>query len=138
MMWDHVIRRVLAAIADDSELSAIYGARVRAAAVGDFDPSVATLEYTLIGDTEGELWSPVILQLDQWAPKFDVVTRSERRLRGLFHRDLPVDFDGLAMWCQYQDGSTLAAPNRDGVSGRGIRFRFTPIRERYAGLAPGA
>lgn len=137
MMWDHVIRRLLASITEDQILSGIYGDRVRWAAVGNFDSKTPTLEYTLIGDAESELWNPIIIQFDQWAPKMDVVAASERRLRALFHRDLPIVIDGLAMWSQYQDGVTLAAPNRDGFSGRGIRFRFTPIREQYAGLAVG-
>lgn len=136
MMWDQVLKRLVATVEQDVVLSGIYGTAMRLAGTGKtFEPAAAPiLEWTIIGDTESELWSPVIIQFDQWALTLGVVTTSERRLRTLFHQDLPTEYGGVIMWAQYEEGSVLASPDRNGFAGRAIRFRFTPLRERYAGL----
>jgi hypothetical protein len=140
MMWDNVIEVIRTTILDDGILAAIYGDRVRMATPSGtpFDPKVPILEYLLVGDTENELWAPTIIQFDQWAPTIDDVVASERRLRRLFHVTLPRKFGPVYMWGEYAGGEVLATPDRNGFDGRAIRFRFTPLRERYAGLASGS
>jgi hypothetical protein len=126
--WYQVQKAVIAAVAADGVLSALYPT-IRLMGSGDLKPKV--LEYFLVGETETELWAPVTLQFDQWCGSAADLARSEQRLRRMFHLDLPATFDGVAMWCQYVDGEALAAPNRDGYFARAIRFRFTPLRDLY-------
>lgn len=139
MMWDHVIEALRATILADPILSAIYADRVRMATPSGtpFVPKVPILEYLLVGDVENELWAPTIIQFDQWAMKVDDIVASERRLRRLFHVTLPRKFGPVFMWGEYNGGEVLATPDRNGFDGRAIRFRFTPLREGYAGIASG-
>lgn len=133
MMWDRVIEACRAVILADAALVAIYADRVRMATPSGtpFVPEVPILEYSVIGDVERDQWAPTIIQFDQWAPDIDQAVASERRLRRIFNPELPQEFAGLFMWAQYVDGTILATPDRNGFSGRAVRFRFTPLRERH-------
>lgn len=130
MMWDTVMGWVIGIIRSDLVFQEIYSGAIRMAGTGK--QQVPGLEWHLIGDTEGELWAPVIVQFDQWATDMAVIRRSEARLRSFFHRDLPMDIGGTRMWTQYEDGAMLATPDRSGFMGRALRFRFTPLRQQYA------
>lgn len=129
MKWHQVVDEVLAVILADAKLTAIYGTSVRRAGASPF--AVPVLEWDLIGDSETELWAPCIVQLDQWCTSQADLLRSEQRLRRLLHRELPVTFGSITMWSEYEDGSSLASPDRDGYFARAIRFRFTALRDRY-------
>lgn len=133
MMWDEVIRRIATTCAADTVLSGIYGASMRLTGSGEH--AVPMLEWMLIGDAEQELWAPMIIQFDQFTTSMGALRESELRLRRLFHVDLPIHLDGVLMFAQYQDGESLAVPDRNGYYGRAIRFRFSPLRRRYAAPA---
>lgn len=130
MMWDQVLLRIVGIVTTDAMLAEIYGEHMRMVGSGDFQ--IPSLEWSLVSDSEQELWAPCVVQFDQWSEDSSAVVRSERRLRALFHQDLPAEFDGLIMTCTYIDGSVLASPDRDGFVGRAIRFQFTPLRSKYA------
>lgn len=134
MMWDQVIIRVAALVQADSVLLGIYGSADHMRMAGTGDLLRPSLEWTFIGDTESELWSPCTFQFDQWCESMSALIASERRLRALFHTSLPIELDGLRMWAEYLDGQVLATPDRNDVDGRAVRFRFTPIRSKY--IAP--
>lgn len=137
MMWDRVIERLRALMLVDGVLEPVFGDNVRMAGSGASpSPKVSMIEYTLVADSEDELWAPCVIQFDVWAPTFDKVTIGERRLRQLFNPPLPIELEGVMMWAQYVEGNLLASPDRDGFSGRAVRFRFTPLRERYASISP--
>lgn len=129
MQWDNILERVAATLQADPVLVGLYGDAMRM--MGSGQHHVPMLEWMLVGDAEGELWAPVIVQIDQWLPDDDGIRESERRLRQLFHREGTFDFDGLTCFAGYVDGSVLASPDRDGYFGRAARFRITPLRERY-------
>jgi hypothetical protein len=138
MMWDRVIEAAKAAIQADANLSAIFGDAVRRAAPSTtpFEPKVPILEYTIVTDTENELWAPTIIQFDVWSPDVDRLLAAERGLRRLFTPALPRRYGEVFMWTEFVDGAVLATPDRNGFHGRGLRFRFSPLRERYnPGLA---
>lgn len=130
MMWDHVMKKVVAKIIADPELSAIFGDSVRMAGVSD--QKVPVLEYTLIGDAESELWEPIVIQFDLWTKTAVIGRTAERLMRSRFHKDLPQTIDGVRLWTTYSDGSMLATPDRSSFVGRALRFHFTPLREQYA------
>lgn len=137
MMWDRVIVRLLEQLESDPKIVELFGDRIRMTGSGEAPtPAASILELMLIADSERETDAPCVIQFDVWAPKMEITAAGERRLRQLFNQPLPVDYGEGPMWAQYLDGTTLASPNRDGFSGRASRFRFTPLRERYARLAP--
>ena len=129
MQWDNIIERIAATCKADPVLVGIYGDAMRFTGTGAHH--VPMLEWMLVADGEGELWAPVVVQLDQWTRDDDALRVSERRLRQLFHREGTFDFLGLTCWGQYTDGQVLASPDRDGYFGKAARFRLTPLRERY-------
>lgn len=131
MMWDLVMERIRTEILADPILIGIYGSAYRAAGTGE--QIVPSLEWTLIGDTETELWAPMIVQFDQWTKTANQNRQSELRLRGLYHCNIPRRINNdLTMWSEYTDGSILPIPDRSGIYGRAIRFRFAPLRAQYA------
>lgn len=137
MMWDRVVVSILETLTNDSTIGELFADRIRWTGSGETpSPKASLLEYMLIADTERETDAPCVIQFDVWAPSMDTTVAGERRLRQLFNRQLPTDYGDGPMWAQYIDGTVLASPDRDGFSGRAVRFRFTPLRERYAGLAP--
>ncbi len=134
MKWDQVIRVATAAVLADPVLAGIYGQNV--VYLGTARHAVPLLEVMLIADSETELWAPCTLQWDQWCETMDALRASERRLRLLFHQDLPISLGGVGMWVQYVDGAELVSPDRDGFFGRAIRFRYTPLRAQYDPVLP--
>ncbi len=139
MMWDRVIEALLATLESDPTIVELFDSRIRMTGTGAApSPKATLLEFMLIADSERETEAPCVIQFDAWAPTMDEVARAERRLRQLFNRSLPEDFGAGPMWAQYVDGSMLASPDRDGFSGRATRFRFTPLREKYAPPLPSA
>jgi hypothetical protein len=131
MMWDQVMKRVMAQLENNATIVAINGTTIRRA--GADDQAVPCLEWHLIADTEDELWTPMVVQFDQWV-RFpaDLIT-IERELRGLYHQELPVIFNGeFPMFMSWQDGTTLQTPDRSNFYGRAMRFKFTPLRQRLA------
>lgn len=138
MMWDRVIEALLAELESDTTIVELFADRIRMTGTGAApNPKNSLLEYMLIADSERETEAPCVIQFDAWAPTMDLVARAERRLRQMFNPALPMDLEGVGMtWGQYVDGTTLASPDRDGFSGRGLRFRFTPLREKYAPPLP--
>lgn len=133
MMWDRVMARVIVVIQTDLVLSTIFGDHVRMATASG-DQIVPGLEYTLVGNTEGELWEPIVIQFDLWTLTAADQRDAERRMRQLFHKDLPQTIDTVRLWTVYTDGTMLATPDRSTYLGRALRFQFTPLREQYAAL----
>lgn len=129
MKWDQVCAKIAALVAADPTLRAIYGGSIRMTGTGEH--RIPLLEYMLVADGEDELWAAHTIQWDQFTKTSEDLVTSERRLRHLFHREVPAEFGGLAMWSQYVEGEVLAYPARDKYYGRAIRFRMTPLRERY-------
>lgn len=139
-MWDRVLAAIAAVCAADDVLISVYGGSMRLAGTGDH--RVPLLEFQLIGDGETELWAPCTIQFDQFTKDDTAIDgmaqliASEQRLRALYHTDLPVDINGVGMFCEYAGGDVLASPSRDGYYGRAIRFRLTPLRRQYAASTP--
>lgn len=132
MIWDEVMARVRVKITTDPVLFAIFGDSYRKAAPAN-DLIVPVIEWNLLGNTETELWEPMLLQFDLWTNDAALNRRAERRLRSMFSSHTnQIDLDGFTMLTEYSDGADLAAPTRSGYVGRGVRFRFIPLRQQYA------
>lgn len=130
MMWDEVMARVKTIILEDPTLLSLFGDAYRKAGVSDL--RIPVLEWNLLGDTETELWAPMLVQFDIWTDVAGNARHAERRLRSLFHSALMISIGNISMFTEYVDGTDLATPNRANYTGRGIRFRFTPLRRQYA------
>lgn len=130
-MWDHVMEYVKALVTVDPTLSGLFGTNFRKAGPA-VDLAVPVIEWSLLGDTETELWAPMLVQFDCWTNTAADSRAAERRLRGLFMRNTSIVFDTYTMLTEYSDGADLAVPNRSGYVGRGVRFRMTPLRQQYA------
>src|SRR5690349_3733284 len=128
MMWDQILQRVAATCEANPTLAGLYGMHMRHATEGG-QVHVPSLDWMVVADSETELWAPCLVQFDQWTRSMSDLAASERVLRHLFHRDVPGDFAGIQCFFQYEDGSLLASPERNGFCGRAIRFRLTPLRE---------
>lgn len=133
MMWDRVMAYVKDLIEADPALVPDFGTSFRKAGTSEF--KVPSIEWHLLSDTENELWAPMLVQFDIWHSSAATVRRAELRFRALFHHGPSVEFDGYTVMSEYADGNDLATPTRSGFTGRGLRFRFEPLRQRYA--APG-
>lgn len=129
-MWDLVMEAVKTLITADATLSGIFGENYRQAGVSDI--TIPVIEWTLLGDTESELWAPMLVQFDCWTERAVSGRQAERRLRSLFHHDTSIVFDGYTMFAEYAGGTDLAKPNRSAFSGRAVRFQLTPLRQQYA------
>jgi hypothetical protein len=129
MQWYAILERLAALLRTDPVLVGLYGDRMRLMGTGAH--AVPMLEWMLVADAETELWEPCTIQIDQWVTASAALEASERRLRELLHHETPIAFGGITTWAQYLDGQILASPDRDGYIGRAVRFRLTPIRERY-------
>lgn len=130
MMWDQVMGAAKAIILADVTLSDIFGEGYRKAGVSDFLGPV--MEWTLLSDTETELWAPMLVQFDCWTNTAEDARSAERRLRALFHHDTSIPFDGYTIFTEYAGGGDLATPNRAMFTGRAVRFQMTPLRQQYA------
>lgn len=132
MRWADVLTSLEQFLPHVAELAAIYGPEnIRLSGEVEYvKPNL--LELTLISDTlADEVWNPCIVQFDQFCDSMNDLRASESILRKLLHHDFPVDLFGVYMWSEVMEGVELASPASDGYFGRGVRFRFTPLRSEY-------
>jgi len=131
--WPDVTEVVAQAAAVDAVLEGIYGEAIRHMGAAKF--RVPSLEYMLVSEVyTGDIWSPSVIQWDQRVLTMEALIASERALMRLFDlgdQDVTL-IGGLPMWAQYAEGEGLLGPDRPGYFARAVRFRFTPVRQRYA------
>ena len=132
MMWHEVMTRIVAQIAAHPTLGQLYADRIRMASPSG-KQQVPGIEWSLLGDTEGELWEPILIQLDIWYTDDATMIQTEQILRGMFRQDLPFKLAGdFTVIATYEGGTMLAVPDRANFYGRGIRFRIAALRNQYA------
>ena len=128
MRWHDVVPALLDTVEADPVLTGIFGTAVYKS--GDRDLRVPSMEWTLISDVEEENFNPLRIQWDIFVRRDVDLVNAERRMRGLFHRDLPVEIGGIQMWSQYAARSSIPGL-QDGIRGSSTDFTFTPVRSRY-------
>jgi hypothetical protein len=131
MMWDEVMERVLARLKENDTLSGLFGDDFRMASAGA-KLKVPSLEYTILTDTTSELMEPFLVQFDIWTEKAADNRTAERIVRSLLHQRTSTRWDDVALIADYMDGSFLATPDRANFIGRGLRFRFMPLKQQYS------
>lgn len=132
MMWHEVMTRIVAQIESHSILGTLYAGRVRMASPSG-KQQVPGIEWSLLGDTEGELWEPILIQIDVWYTDDAVMIQTEQIIRGMLRQDLPFKLSGdFTVITTYEGGVMLAVPDRANFYGRGLRFRIAALRNQYA------
>jgi hypothetical protein len=135
MRWDYFIEFWTARLLADPALVSVMGS-----ASGWIYPAqsarpvtVPSVEYTLITDTESELFNPIGIQVDLWARGIKKAAQIERRIRVLTHGDTGQDLGGERVWMRYRDARTLDYPSDAGVIHRTLDFEFEAVRGKYVG-----
>lgn len=131
MRWDVVVEAWLGLIAPDSDVTEVLGADPEFFMAGEREFAAPGLEWSLIANTEGELWEISDVQLDFMVRKIDQLVKLEKALRRLLHHDLPITVDGIFMWSQMRGGGRPLQGPADGLLGRSIDCRLTYLRSRY-------
>jgi hypothetical protein len=90
-------------------------------------------EYTLIYDTEAELFNRIGVQVDIWHKGHNLAGQAERRIRVLTHGDVGQDLGGERVWMQYRDARTLDYTADPGLLHRVLDFEFEAVRGKYVG-----
>lgn len=135
MRWDDVLASAMTAASSDATLlSVVDGNADRIRLSGERQYEVPSIEGTLLSDDASELWEPVDMQWDIFATSLADLVAAERALRDLFDRRGPVTIEGTYMWAEFlPGGGPLEGPgmnDENDVFAKGVRFRFTPVRER--------
>jgi hypothetical protein len=134
MRWDYFIEFWTARLLADPALVSVMG---RAAFIYPAQSAraviVPSIEYTLISDTESELFNPIGIQVDLWAKGIKKAAQVERRIRVLTNGDVGQDLGGERVWMQYRDARTLDYPKDAEVIHRTLDFEFEAVRGKYVG-----
>jgi hypothetical protein len=132
--WDFIVEHWLARLVADPALISVMGS-----GSGWIGPSqaskpvkVPSIEYTLVYDTEAELFNRIGVQVDLWARGLAKAGQIERRVRRLTHRTVAQELGGERLWMRYQDSRTLDYPNDPGVFHRQVDFEFEAVVEEPA------
>lgn len=100
---------------------------------GEVEHEVPSVQVHIVGDTEGELWAPVAVQVDIFHKSMTEIRAMESAIRTRYQAPLPIPIGNLTCWSQFTGGAMLETPSRDKYHGRAIRFTFTPLRAAYTG-----
>jgi len=137
-MWDNVMEAVIAELSNNTNIASLYTVdgklQIRMSSPSG-KQQVPGIEWTLIGDTEAEVWEPMVVQFDMWYTDEATMRQTERIIRGMLRQERML-IGGLRILANYVDGVALAVPDRANFYGRGIRFRIAALRERYAAVNP--
>lgn len=132
MRWDTVIPAALVApIAADSEALSVLGPEPLVFQEGEREFAVPSVRWTLVADTEGELFEESLVQIDYWARSAAQAVTLSKAIRRLLHRDLPFTVGGVELWSMLS-GSSGPRGGRDGVWEGRLDFTLTYLRERLA------
>lgn len=135
MMWDEILPLWVALLNGDAELVAELGGERIYPAQSARPVEIPSVEYTLpFSDVEEENFNPFTVQMDYWARGVPSAAVIERRIRAITHRDTAREIEGYRLWTQYQDSRSHEYPAELGVVHRSLDFRFTPLRDKYAGI----
>lgn len=130
MMWDQVMERVLALLQANEHLTAIFADKFQMA--GSSQLKIPSVEYTILSDANSEIWVPMLVQFDLWTTKAGDNRVAERIVRSILDQRTSVQWDGVTVIASYTDGAFLSTPDRAGFIGRGLRFRFSALKQQHS------
>jgi len=131
MRWDAVIPvAVIAPIMADTVVQGVLGDPPAFFMAGERQFRVASMQWQLIANTEGENFERSLVQLDCWVRTIDDVRTLERALRRLLHHETEVSVGGLDLWSRYVGSRSLGGAT-DGTIARSLDFELTYLRGRF-------
>jgi hypothetical protein len=133
MTWDVVLPAWVALLEADAALVAALGGAHIYPAQAARAVRIPSVEYVMVDDREGEVFNPLIVQVDYWARGVGAAGLIEQRIRRVTHRDTArtVDLgdDGmLTLWMRYIDSRSHDYTAERGVVHRSMDFRFETVR----------
>lgn len=129
--WATVLQAWLGEAESDSVVQGLLGDGYQIAMAGERKFAVPSSDYSILSaGIPGELWEPLLIQLDWWMSSMDALLTLEHAYRRLYHHDLPVTFGGVQMWSMLTGDERLPAV-KDGIWSRALTFRLTSLRGRY-------
>lgn len=136
MRWDFIIEHWTALLLADAALVSVMGSASGWIYPADSSKPVRTpsIQYTLLYDTEGELWNRVGVQADLFIRGKKKAAQVERRVRILTHHDTAVELGGERLWMRFQDARAIEFPSDAEVVHRALDFEFEAVRGKYASL----
>lgn len=134
MRWDFFIQHWTARLLNDNALVSVMGrADFITPAQSSRPVEVPSIEYTLVTDTESELWNAVTIQVDTWAKGWVKSAQIERRLRIITSLDVGQDLGGERVWIKHQDSRTIDYNTDTKTVHRTHDFLFEAARGKYVG-----
>jgi hypothetical protein len=132
MIWDEVMSEAILPMleADAALIAALGGAHIYAAQ-SSRPVRIPSVEWVLTDDRYTEVFNPLEVQFDFWAASAASAVEIERRLRTLLHRETRRRIAGIDMATLFTDAFSPTYP-KPGVIHKSLRFRFEPVRHRYA------
>jgi hypothetical protein len=127
--WDAAIDGWLGVLEANADVQSVLGnpPAIYMAEDGEREYEVNSMEYTVLTDTEDELYNPTLVQLDLFVKTMADLETLERAIRTEAHLDLPGTFGSISMWSQFEGSGRLAGVP-DGLFSRSLDFRLTPVR----------
>lgn len=130
MRWPFVIEEWTARLLADSALISVMGERpwlFHGQAVRPV--RVPSIEYLMFDDEQEEVFNPIQVQVDIWAPG-PKVKQIENRIWLLTHRSVGQDVGGERMWLQHRGTTTgtYDGPIKNTIH-RIMDFEFKPVRQ---------
>lgn len=132
MRWDFVMEHWSARLlADAALISVMDSADFIFPAQASRAVRIPSIEYSIVGDREEELFNPITFQADFWMRGMKKAAQVERRIRVLTHSDNSQILGGERMWLRYLDSQELDFPSEPGVTHKVLQFLAEPLRELY-------
>jgi hypothetical protein len=132
MRWDFVIEHWITRLQADAALVSLMNSSVFVFPGQAFKAvKIPSIEYSIVGDREEELFNPIQVQVDFWQRGIKKAAQTERRIRMLTHSDVGQDLAGERLWMRYLDSRTTEYPAELGVVHKVLDFLFEPMREKY-------
>ena len=129
MIWDQVVRAIVARLEADAELVQLLGGAHVYRMGARRDVRTPSVEWFIVSAIPTENFERCLIQLDIWAKSYSQATEIERRLQKCLHRDLPEEVEGLWMFLQWVQSRDHGDP-KEGLVHRSVDFRFEPVRAR--------
>jgi hypothetical protein len=134
MQWDAVMTALSDTLLADEDLVAALGGPHVYDAQSSRPSRVPSVETSMNGDLESEVFNPIAVQFDFWARGRPTIAAIESRLR-LLCQDVAQELDGIPCSIRYVDATDIAYPADPGVLHRAVQIEIEVIRQPYAPLA---
>lgn len=126
MIWDDVLRALVAALRADTALQALLGAdylkRIKRTSEGEL--KIPGVTYQVVSSPLEENTESMTVQWDEWGIGYAAIVAIEERLRALMHADGVITVGGIRLWARVLDARDHEDPEEK-VAHRSIDIEYT-------------